>query len=72
MANLPNFQSNLQFLIDQGAIPQTDPDHLGDSIKQAINDLTPSELETLVRLAKTAKAHLFVHDANNNVIAMGL
>jgi hypothetical protein len=72
MANLPDFQKNFQYLIDNDAIPQTNPGHLGDSVKQAINDLSQSELDTLVKIAKTANAHLFVHDSNNNVIAMGL
>lgn len=72
MANFPKFLDNLKYLIDQGAIPQTNPGHLGDSVKQAINDLSDQDLATLVKLAKTANAHLFVHDQNNNVIAMGL
>jgi len=72
MVDIQKFQDNLKYLIDNHAIPETDPDHLGDSIKQAISDFNEQDLATLVKLAQTAKAHLFVHDMNNNVIAMGL
>jgi len=72
MAEYPNLADNLGFLIKEGAIPDTQPGHLGDDVKQAINDLTQQDMATLVKLSKTAKAHLFVHDKNNHVIAMGL
>lgn len=68
----PNFHKNFDYLIDNGAIPKTDADHLGHSVMQAINDLEGQELDTLVNLAKKAKAHLFVHDTDNKVVAMGL
>jgi hypothetical protein len=72
MASYPNFLDNLQRLIDGGAIPPTPPGLIGDHVKQAINDLTEQDLATLIKLSETAKAHLFVHDKNNHVIAMGL
>lgn len=72
MADYPNLEANLNYLIKNDAIPDTDPGHIGDHIKQAINDLSESEMATLVKLAKTAGAHLFMHDKDNHIIAMGL
>jgi hypothetical protein len=72
MAEYPRFADNLRYLIDNGAIPKTEPGHVGQHVMQAINDLSDDELRTLVKLAKTANAHLFIHDKENHVIAMGL
>ncbi len=70
----PNFDDNLKALVDGEAIPHTDPGDMDDSVKQAISDLSPDEIETLKRIAKTTDSHLFVHDKNNKgrIIAMGL
>ncbi|MFD0917299.1 hypothetical protein ACFQ14_12860 [Pseudahrensia aquimaris] len=72
MAKDDNFSNNLKYLIENNAIPHTEEGHIGDHVKQAIGELSQQELETLVRLATTANAHLFVHDKKNNVVAMGL
>jgi len=72
MADYDNFSRNLEYLILNKAIPATDEGHIGEHVKQAISDLSQQELETLVRLATTANAHLFVHDKENKVVAMGL
>lgn len=73
MAKYPKLKENLNKLIKGGAIPKgTRTGHLGDDVKQAISDLSTEELGTLVKLSKTANAHLFMHDKDNHVIAMGL
>lgn len=72
MAGMDNFEENFNYLVRNNAIPGVGPHHLNDNIKQAINDLTKSEMETLVGLAKKTNSHLFLHDKDNHVIAMGL
>ena len=72
MAEYENLEANLTYLEENGAIPETDPGHLGDHVKKAIDELGPEEMAMLVKLANAANAHLFVHDKNNHVVAMGL
>ena len=72
MPKYPKLADNLNYLIKKGAIPKTRQKHLGDDVKQAINDLSKDDMATLIKLTKTANAHLFVHDKDNHVIAMGL
>lgn len=68
-----NLDANLQKLKDGDAIPQeTEVGHLSDHVKKAIDELNPSDIATLTRLATSANAHLFVHDKKNHVVAMGL
>ena len=69
---MDNFEENYKYLVGNNAIPDIGARHLNDNIKQAINDLTKSEMETLVGLAKKTNSHLFLHDKDNHVIAMGL
>jgi hypothetical protein len=69
----PNFKANFDALKAGDAIPaDTDTDHIGEHVIKAIDELSDQDIKTLVRLSQTAKAHLFIHDKNNHVIAMGL
>lgn len=67
-----NFERNLKALEAGGAIPPTDPGHVGKHVCEAIDALTDEEIKVLCNIAKKANGHLFVHDKNNNVVAMGL
>lgn len=72
MADHENLVANLRYLAEGNAIPETDPGHLGDHVKTAIDELTKEQMDMLIELANKAHAHLFVHDKNNHVVAMGL
>ena len=71
-SNYPNFINNLKALESGGAIPPTDPGHVGKHVCEAIDALKPEEIKVLCDIAVKAQGHLFVHDKNNNVVAMGL
>ena len=71
-SQFPNFIDNLKKLIDGNAIPDTLPEHIGHKVIQAIDELTEDDIKTLIKIATTANAHLFVHDTKNKVVAMGL
>ena len=72
MATPDNFEENYNRLVKEDAIPPTKEHHLSDHIKQTIADLSDDEMTTLIGLAKKTKSHLFLHDKDNHVIAMGL
>jgi len=72
MADYPNLEANLEALHNGNAIPSTDAGRIGDHVKQAINDLTSDQIQMLINLANKAGVHLFMHDKENHIIAMGL
>jgi hypothetical protein len=74
MATYENFDDNFAALLGETkAIPPgTRPELLPEHIKAAIDGLTPEHIEMLNKLAEQTKSHIFLHDHNNNVIAMGL
>lgn len=71
-SNYPNLVDNLKKLESGGAIPETDIGHIGKHVCEAINALSDEEIKVLCDVAVKARGHLFVHDKNNNVVAMGL
>lgn len=72
MATSDNFSRNFAHLIKNNAIPDIGEHHLNDNVKGAISDLSMDEMDTLIGLAKKTNSHLFLHDKDNHVIAMGL
>lgn len=72
MADTSNFAANYAHLVAHDAIPDIGHHHLSESVKEAISGLSADHLATLVDLAAKTKSHLFLHDKDNHVIAMGL
>lgn len=73
MADTSNFADNFKTLKDLNAIPHdVSESHISQSVKEAISGFSKSELTFLADLAKKTKSHLFLHDNQNHVIAMGL
>ncbi len=72
MASQNQFAANFDALKKGGALPEIDPDHISDHVKQAINDLTAQQLADLIDLSKKTKSHLFLKDHATGMIVQGL
>lgn len=73
MANQDKFAANFDALKQGKALlPDIDPDHVTESLKQAISDLEDHEVQTLIELCKKTKSHLFLKDHVTGAIVQGL
>lgn len=74
VAGYDNFDTNFEALRGATkAIPvDTRPELLPEHIKETISGLSAEQIQMLNDLADSTKSHIFLHDHNNNVVAMGL